>query len=140
MKRNHLFLEFVFVTLMAVATSCTCRHEFVSVHDYIANNSGHKVTLTSDRKTVTIANDSTVFIGEALSQCACPNLEFLFGDTLCMVLDDTIRYSFRSCTAPYDSVLKVRNPYHYLNWMYVADSSLENTLHLTFTVDEGFGE
>lgn len=140
MKRNHLFLEFAFVTLMAVATSCTCRHEFVSVHDYIANNSGHKVTLTSDRKTVTIANDSTVFIGEALSQCACPNLEFLFGDTLCMVLDDTIRYSFRSCTAPYDSVLKVRNPYHYLNWMYVADSSLENTLHLTFTVDEGFGE
>ena len=140
MKRNHLFLEFAFVTLMAVATSCTCSHEFVSVHDYIANNSGHKVTLTSDRKTVTIANDSTVFIGEALSQCACPNLEFLFGDTLCMVLDDTIRYSFRSCTAPYDSVLKVRNPYHYLNWMYVADSSLENTLHLTFTVDEGFGE
>ena len=140
MKRNHLFLGFAFVTLMAVATSCTCRHEIVSVHDYIANNSGHKVTLTSDLKTVTIANDSTVFIGEALSQCACPNLEFLFGDTLCMVLDDTIRYSFRSCTAPYDSVLKVRNPYHYLNWMYVADSSLENTLHLTFTVDEGFGE
>ena len=140
MKRNHLFLGLAFVTLMAVATSCTCRHEFVSVHDYIANNSGHKVTLTSDRKTVTIANDSTVFIGEALSQCTCPNLEFLFGDTLCMVLDDTIRYSFRSCTAPYDSVLKVRNPYHYLNWMYVADSSLENTLHLTFTVDEDFGE
>ena len=140
MKRNHLFLGLAFVTLMAVATSCTCRHEFVSVHDYIANNSGHKVTLTSDRKTVTIANDSTVFIGEALSQCSCPNLEFLFGDTLCMVLDDTIRYSFRSCTAPYDSVLKVRNPYHYLNWMYVADSFLENTLHLTFTVDEDFGE
>ena len=73
MKRNLLFLGLTFVTLMAVATSCTCRHEFVSVHDYIANNSGHKVTLTSDRKTVTIANDSTVFIGEALSQCACPN-------------------------------------------------------------------
>ena len=140
MKRNHLFLGLAFVTLMAVATSCTCRHEFVSVHDYIANNSGHKVTLTSDLKTVTIANDSTVFIGEALSQCSCPNLEYLFGDTLCMVLDDTIRYSFRSCTAPYDSVLKVRNPYHYLNWMYVADSFLENTLHLTFTVDEDFGE
>ena len=140
MKRNPLFLGLAFVTLMAVATSCTCRHEFVSVHDYIANNSGHKVTLTFDRKTVTIANDSTAYIGEAFSDGVYPNMEFLFGDTLCMVLDDTIRYSFRRCTAPYDSVLKVRNPYHPINWMYFVDSSLENTWHLTFTVDEDFGE
>ena len=90
----------------------------------------------SNRKTVTIPDDSTVYIGASFDYL---DLGAIFGDTLRVVFADSLEYTFFKYD--YDTNINSRNPYKFYRWSNVQVGGGPNFIYdRTFTVDESFRE
>ena len=88
---NLVFGSLAIIMLLTLTNSCTV--DYISRYNqYIANKSGIDVTFTSNRKTVTIPDDSTVYIGASFDYL---DLGAIFGDTLRVVFADSYFFQIR---------------------------------------------
>ena len=132
---NLVFGSLAIIMLLTLTNSCIV--DYISRYSqYIANKSGIDVTFTSNRKTVTIPNDSTVYIGASFDYL---DLGAIFGDTLRVVFADSLEYTFFKYD--YDTNINSRNPYKFYRWSNVQVGGGPNFIYdRTFTVDKSFRE